>query len=110
MEATLTGKNGPSALPHVEAEGALATDNAPILCHNMVEKTVRTLDHLLKQKNAVRTSVQVDIAFWCVNLVNNRVTTICSFQYKASCQITIPTTTNINKKILKKIMRSKDHF
>ena len=61
MEATLHGMNGVNVLFHVAEEGALVTDNVPTLCHNMVGRIVRALDHLLKQKSAIQMDVQVHI-------------------------------------------------
>ena len=63
MEGTLSGEFGQTVLFHVGEDDVFATENAPTPCRNMVEKTVRALDHRPRPKNVIQRDVQVDLPF-----------------------------------------------
>lgn len=56
---TLHGGTGQIVPFHAEEENGAASENVPILCHNMAKRTVRALDHQLRQKIAILICVQV---------------------------------------------------
>ena len=56
---TLHGRTGQIFPFHAEEENGAASENVPILCHNMAERTVRALHHQLRQKIAILICVQV---------------------------------------------------
>ena len=63
MEVIPIGQSGRTALLPVDGVNVCEKERVLDLCHNMAEKIVRASDQRSKQRNVIRTHVQVRVHF-----------------------------------------------